>query len=256
MNATIATQAPSATLPRDERFFLIMAIVMAAVTAAGFSVNVALGRSSFAAPLLLHVHALVFFGWVALYLAQTFLAARGSLALHRRLGWLSLVWMPAMVVIALLVVRDSVQSRGGPPFFALNEFLIGNTLALLCFAGLVAAGVVNRRRTAWHRRLMFCSMAMLTGPGWGRLLPTPLFIPWSWWVVGFAAPAIFPLIGIVADRRRGRRVHPAWWWGLGAMVATHVVAQVIAFSPLGLAITHWVVDGTPGGARDFAPHFP
>ena len=28
-----------------------------------------------------------------------------------------------------------------------------------------------RRRTDWHRRLMFCGMAILTGPGLGRLLP-------------------------------------------------------------------------------------
>lgn len=256
MNASAATLRSSSALPRDERFFLTMALVMATVIVAGFSTNLLLGRSSFAAPLLHHIHAVIFFGWVTLYLTQNLLTARGSLALHRRLGWLSLAWVPAMILVGLLVILDSVQSRGGPPFFALNEFLIANTLALFCFAGLVAAAIVNRRRTAWHRRLMFCSMAMLTGPGWGRLLPTPLFIPWSWWVVGFAAPAIFPLIGMFADRRRNGRVHPAWWWGLGAVVAVHLIAEIIAFSPLGLAITHAVVDGTPGGARDFAPHFP
>lgn len=247
---------PGTRVPRDERFFLTMAIVMAAVIVAGFSVNLAAGRSSFALPLVYHLHAFAFFGWVTLYLVQNTLIANGAVAVHRRLGWLAVVWVPTMVVLALLVIRHAVQTHGGPPFFALNEFLVANTLGLFCFAALVTAAILKRRQTAWHRRLMFCAMAILTGPGWGRLLPTPLFIPWSWWVVGFAAPLLFPLIGIVADLRRSGRVHPAWLYGVGALIATHTVAEIIAFSPVGFAITHAVVDGTPGAERDFAPHFP
>lgn len=252
--ATLA--GPTAKATRDEPFFLTMAIVMAAVIVAGFAMNLAMGRSSFALPLVYHVHAFVFFGWVALYLLQNTLVATGSVALHRRLGWIAVVWMPAMVVMGVLMTLTAVRTHGGPSFFALNEFIIGNPLALLCFAGLVTSAILLRRRTAWHRRLMFCSMAILTGPGFGRLLPTPFMIPWSWWVVGFAAPLIFPLIGMLADFRRVGRVHPAWLWGAGAFVATHLVSEVIAFSPVGLAITHAVVDGTPGRQRDFAPHFP
>lgn len=247
---------PGTTTPRDERFFLTMAIVMAMVIVAGFATNLAFGRSSFAVPILYHLHAFAFFGWVALYLVQNTLVARGSLALHRRLGWVAVVWVPMMIVLGLLVLRHAVQTRGGPPFFALNEFMIANPLGLFCFAGLVTAAILKRRQTAWHRRLMFCAMAILTGPGWGRLLPTPLFIPWSWWIVGFAAPMLFPLIGAIADLRRCGRVHPAWWCGIGAMVATHMIAEVVAWSPAGFAVTHAVVDGTPGGERDFAPHFP
>lgn len=58
------------TLPQlsrsDDRFFRTGAIVMTLVIIAGFSLNIIMGRSSFAAPPLVHAHAIVFMGWVAI----------------------------------------------------------------------------------------------------------------------------------------------------------------------------------------------
>ncbi len=173
--ATVADSRPVMT--GEPRFFMTMALVMAAVIVAGFAINLLLGRSSFALPLIYHIHAFVFFGWVALYLTQNALMASGALHIHRRLGWLAVIWVPAMVALGLAIMLTTIRSHGGPPFFALNECLIGTVFQLLCFAGLVAAAISLRRRTDWHRRLMLSGMAVLTGPGFGRLLPTPLFIP-------------------------------------------------------------------------------
>lgn len=252
--ATVADSRPVMT--GEPRFFMTMALVMAAVIVAGFATNLLLGRSSFALPLIYHIHAFVFFGWVALYLAQNALMASGALHIHRRLGWLAVIWVPAMVALGLAIMLTTIRSHGGPPFFALNEFLIGNVFQLLCFAGLVAAAISLRRRTDWHRRLMLSGMAVLTGPGFGRLLPTPLFIPWSWTMVAVVFPLIFPLIGIIYDWRRTGRIHHAWLWGIGAIVATHVASELIAYSPPGRAFTEAVVAGTPGATRDWRAHFP
>lgn len=252
--ATIADLRPVAG--GEHRFFMTMAVAMALVIVAGFSANFLLGRSSFSLPLIYHIHAFVFFGWVALYLTQNALMATGVLHIHRRLGWLALAWVPAMLALGLAIMLTSIRSHGGPPFFALNEFLIGNMFQLLCFAGLVAAAIALRRRTDWHRRLMLGSMAVLTGPGFGRLLPTPLFIPWSWTMVAVVFPLIFPLIGMIYDRRRTGRIHPAWLWAVGAIVGTHVASELIAYSPPGRALTEAVVAGTPGAQRDWRAHFP
>ena len=241
---------------REERFFLTMALVMAGVIVAGFAFNLAAGRSTFASPLLFHVHAFFFFGWIALYVTQNALVATNNVAIHRRLGWLSVVWVPAMVVLGLLMTVHSIQAHGGPPFFDVNEFLIGNPLGILYFAAMVATAVTLRRRTDWHRRFMYSGMAALTGPGVGRLLPMPLFIPWGWWIAAFGAAALFIVIGMIADRRRAGRVHRAWWWSLGALIVVQVATDVIAYSPIGYSITHAVVDGTPGGQRDFKAHMP
>jgi len=161
----------------ERRFFFTMAIVMAAVIVAGFATNLAAGRSSFSLPVIFHVHAFIFFGWVAIYVTQNALVATGRVALHRRLGWLAAVWVPMMVAMGIGLTVYDLRRNGGPFFFDANEFLFGNPFGILAFAILATAAIVNRRRTDWHRRLMYCAMAYITGPGFGRLLPMPLLIP-------------------------------------------------------------------------------
>ncbi|WP_010546213.1 hypothetical protein [Sphingomonas elodea] len=231
-----------------------MAFVMAAIIVGGFSLNIVAGRSSFAVPLIFHVHAFVFFGWVALYLTQNLLVGRGSVALHRRLGWAAVLWVPLMVVLGTVMTVLSAQ-HGAPFFFDVREFLFSNPAQLLLFAGLVAAALVLRRKTAWHRRLMFCGMAILTGPGFGRLLPMPLLAPYAWWAA-FVAVSLLLVIGMIADQRRIGRVHPAWFWGLGLFLGVQLAADAVAFSPLGTAVARTVTAGTAGGHRPLAPSFP
>lgn len=242
-------------LRQDHKFFFVTSWIMAAVIVAGFATNLAVGRSSFSEPLIYHVHAFVFFGWLALYLMQNSLIFVGNVALHRTLGWLALLWLPVMVALGTALTIVSLRTHGGPFFFAANEFLFVNPLAVACFAGLASAAIVMRRRTDWHRRLMFCGMAVLTAPGSGRLLPMPLFIPWAWWV-GLIFVVIFPIAGIVYDRRRGRGTHPAWLWGIGALLASQVVAEIIAYSPPGIAATRAILAGTPGDRTDLRAHLP
>lgn len=61
-----AGSVPPTTEMAERRFFLFMAVVMAAVTVAGFGLNLAMGRSTFAVPAMYHVHAVIFMGWLAL----------------------------------------------------------------------------------------------------------------------------------------------------------------------------------------------
>jgi len=254
----MATIAPGVKtdLDRERSFFLKMAIGMAVVIIAGFSFNLAAGRSSFAVPPVFHIHAFVFFGWVVLYVTQNALVATGRVHLHRSLGWLALLWIPAMVGMGLAMTLHSLRAAGGPPFFDMNEFMFGNSLGILVFAVIALAGISMRGRSDWHRRLMCCAMAALTGPGFGRLLPMPFLIPWGWWIASVAVPMIFPIIGMLRDRKRTGRVHPARLWGAGALIASQILADAIAYSPVGYDLTRSVVAGTPGADRDIKAHWP
>lgn len=233
----------------EARFFFSMACLMVATILAGFSLNFMLGRSSLSSPLLVHAHGVVMLTWLGLYLMQNTLIFAGNVALHRRMGWLAAAWVPVVLAMGLLVMRHSLQTRGGPPFFAQNQFLISNPLQLFGFAGLTAWAISVRRNTGWHRRLMFCGMAMLCGPGFGRLLPMPLFIPFAWYASIFVPIALFVGAGMIADILRYGRVHPAWFWGVGVSVGLQIIADVIAYSPLGYSLTEWFVGGTPGADR-------
>jgi hypothetical protein len=231
----------------DDRFFFVMAVVMALTLVAGFSVQLAMGRSSFQAPMLVHVHALTFFGWTVYFVVQAGLGAGGSLGLHRRLGWLGAAWAAAMVIVGTAATVAMVRRGAVPFFFQPLGFLLMNALSVLTFALLVAAAIALRRRTDWHRRLLYCGMALLTGPGWGRLLPMPLLIPFAELAV-FGAVMIFPLIGVIADLRRSGRVHPAWWAGIAALCAFQLSLSPLAHSVAGQALYASVTAGTPGAA--------
>jgi hypothetical protein len=251
---TLADQT-NAARQQEARFFFVMACTMAASTIGGFALNLVTGRTNFAMPLLVHVHAFVYLSWIALYLAQSYLIFAGKVALHRRLGWLSLALIPLMVVVGLRVHHWSMVDHGGPPFIAANEFLIGNALQLFVFAGLATVAIMKRRETAWHRRLLLCAFADISGAGIGRLVPLPLFIPAAWWV-NVSMTLVFPLIGALADKRRHGVVHPAWLWGMGTVLAVLILGQVIAYSPYGIQFTEWYLSGSPGAERPMEAFFP
>jgi len=243
------------TSSNDDRFFVRGAIVMALTIVAGFSFQHAMGRSTFMSPPLVHAHAIVFMGWVAIYLAQNLLIGTGRVDIHRKLGWIALGWLFPMVLLGCLVTLAMLRRGQVPFFFRPLQFLVFDPMTLFFFAGLTIAAVAMRRQTQWHRRLHFCGMSLLTMPAFGRLLPMPLLQPWAW-EAAFAASMIFPIAGIVADLRRSGQVHPAWRYGIGAMLACFVLTEAITYSPVGTALYRVVTAGSPGAsvpALEFAP---
>lgn len=254
--ATLAQQ-PVAPAAGDERFFLRAAIIMAVTIVAGFSFQYLMGRSTFASPIRVHLHAFFFMGWVAIYLMQNIFVATGRMQLHRRLGWIAAFWIIPMVVMGCFVTVEMVRRGYVPFFFRPLQFLVFDPVTVLTFAGLTVAAVRLRKRTEWHRRLHFCGMSLLLGPAFGRLLPMPLLQPWAW-EAAFAVTMLFPLAGVIADIRRSGRIHPAWHWGIATMIGCLVVTEAITYSPLGTSIYDAVAKGSPGASiapLDFAaPH--
>ena len=231
----------------DERFFLGGAIVMTMVIVAGFSLQLAMGRSTFNSPQLVHAHAIIFMGWVTIYLLQNIFVATGRMTLHRRLGWVAAGWMVPMIVLGVGVTLAMVRRGQTPFFFQPLHFLVFDCIAVLTFAGLTGSAILMRARTEWHRRLHFCGMAMLMGPGFGRMLPMPLLVPWAWEAT-FAACMIFPIAGIVADLRRSGKVHPAWRWGVAAMIGSLLLTEAITYSGVGQSLYRGVTAGSAGAA--------
>lgn len=249
----MATLAPTTLTPFDdqpavaERFALKMAIAMALTVVLGFSTQLAMGRSTFASPLRVHLHAVVFMGWVAIFVTQSYLATRGPLALHRKLGWLAAGWVVLMTTMGFVVTVTMARNGTVPFFFMPQQFLIADPLTVLMFAGITAAAVINRKRTDWHARLHICGMALIIAPAFGRLLPLPLLSPYALEAATMAT-LVFPLAGMIRDKRKLGRVHPAWLTGAAAIIGTILLFDLIAYSPLGDAIYHAATAGSPGAA--------
>ena len=239
----------------EARFFFKMACAIAIILVAGFSVQLAAGRSSFAVPLVYHLHAFVFFGWVVLFVVQSGLIAGNNVALHRKLGWLAAGWVPAMVIMGITMTVVSMRRTGGPFFFGASEFLIGNPTGILTFAAMIGAAVSLRRRTDWHRRLMLSAMAAITGPGFGRLLPMPLMTPYAW-EISNTIGGLFIVAGMIRDKRHHGAIHPAWFVGLVVMFGWVALGELIAQTDWAMTLTRQVMAGYPGAARPMEPYLP
>ncbi|MEP5937023.1 MAG: hypothetical protein ABJ239_01735 [Erythrobacter sp.] len=237
------------------RFFLVMAVIMSLVTVAGFTIQLAMGRSSFDAPWPYHVHGVIFMAWIGLYLAQHVTISRANHALHAKLGKLAYGFVPVMIAAGTMIMIVVAQRTGGPFFFHVSEFLWSNIALVWCFGGLAWWSLRARRYSGWHRRLMLCAMAILTGPGLGRILPAPLMIPHAWTIITVTT-MVWPIIGMIADWRCHGRIHPAYFWGLGIYIAVFLVSVVIAHTGPGMEATQWLIAGTPGAERPIEPFLP
>lgn len=220
----------------DRSFFLAMACAIAITVAVGFTVSLARPQTAFAsAPLHVHIHGAVFSLWILVYLIQNILVVRGSIALHRALGMFAAGLALVMVALGILTTVLALKLHRVPPFFPPGVFLVLDITSVMTFAGLTFAAIALRRDPAWHKRLMLCGTIMVMSPALGRLLPMPLLGPWGSWAVS-GTMLLYVLVAALYDRGTRGRIHPAYAWGTGAIVATQLAIAGLSFTPPVLAI--------------------
>lgn len=229
----------------DERFFLIAAAVMVVLIIAGFLTLYLRGISTFAAPWPVHVHAVAFMAWVGFFMLQVTLATTGRVHLHKRLGWIGAVLMPVLLILGALILFRMMRNAAVPPFWSYAYFMTMNLMALIAFAALTIAAIKMRKKTEWHRRLMFCGTAALVVTPFNRLTPDAVLAQ-SMSLVPALAILLFPLAGIAADWLRNRSIHAAWLWGLGALIFAGLTTETIGRSPLAGWMVARIVVGSPG----------
>ena len=241
----VAAPRPGGAWRRDRRFFTGMAIAAMLTVFAGFApsyyLKVVLGRPSISGlvtlPPLLHVHGFVFTSWIVLFLVQTRLIAARRIGLHRRLGVAVALLAPAIVVVGSLAAVDSarrgVSPPGGPPPLVFMAIPLAD---LVIFSTLVGAGIWFRRRPDVHKRLMLTSTISILTPAIARL---PGVLP-AGPLAFFALTDLFVVACLVYDRVTRGRVHPAFWWGGGLLLASQVGRLAIAGTATWLAFATWL----------------
>jgi hypothetical protein len=124
-------------------------------------------------PLIVHVHAVVFTGWMVLLTAQILLVLGDRVAVHRRLGWLTAVWAGLMTVLgpwASMAAKGPVPSGPASP-----QFLSIQLGAMAAFVVFVVWGISLRRNPAAHKRIMILATVALISAGYARV--TQWFFP-------------------------------------------------------------------------------
>ena len=181
----------------DRWIYVYMAVSFVAITLTGFIpdsiAKIAAVKAGQRAPFpfVLHVHAVLMGSFLLLVLAQTTLAALGKIDLHRGLGRLAIVLVPALVLVGLVLIPTMYHAswyaaQSAPPAareqlqqivrardnIMLFQLRIGLLFPLLIFLGLSARG----KDDAFHKRMMILATAMPLPAAIDRIewLPTTL----------------------------------------------------------------------------------
>jgi hypothetical protein len=223
----------------EHRFFTGLALAMLGVTVAGFARSYLLvprlGLPANTLPFtrLVHVHAVVAFGWCLLFVLQSWLVATGRTPHHRRLGRFGAAWYVLLVLLGPFVATHAAARYGSPPdelaFLAVSA---GNIVA---YTTLFGAALYWRRRPDVHKRLMVLGMvAMLTAP-FGRLLDLPYQLDH---VVG---PGLVVVALALWDVRSFGRLHRVTGWGGMAMLGWELLPNTYMHSAWWLRTADWLV---------------
>jgi hypothetical protein len=213
------------------RFYLVMALVLTAIVVFGFSHTIPYDLAAPGFPLFLVVHGVVFSAWMLLFIAQPAVAAYGSIALHRRLGWFGAGVATSMAVLASGAILLALWSDHLPSFYPPGLFVFRGFTGVATFSGLVVAAIRLRRRPQWHKRLMLCASIIVIAPGLERSLPVPMMGPFWYYGVDGLVLAL-AAAGPVFDLLTQRRIHPAYLWGVGAILSGQIFVDLVVASPL------------------------
>ncbi|MGN6496336.1 MAG: hypothetical protein ACTHKM_04105 [Tsuneonella sp.] len=233
----MATLARPAAASRT--FYRRMAIGLSLFIVFGFAQFALRGMVDIArVPTVVHLHALAMVSWLALFSVQAGLPTRGALALHRKLGLISLALVPLIVVLAIMTVVTMLRLGGVPPFFTPGYFFALVVVESMAFAAMVAWALAARGRTDWHRRLMLGAAVIILEPALGRILPMPLLGATAHWVELGLQLVVIALIAL-HDRKQGA-LHPATIASGVAVIFTHLLIATLAVTPAWQALTERV----------------
>jgi hypothetical protein len=240
----------------DAWFFPVMVAIFWVGIIMGFGSDVLrraqAGPLSF--PLIIHVHAVAYMGWMVLLSAQIFLIRKGRADLHRKLGLSSLALFVLMLILGPMATFATQVSRLGTPQED-TAFLAIQLGSLVSFTGLIVAAFLARNTSALHKRLILlgtltivdAGFARWVGPYWGPFFGPLLQSPfWTNYLVFYGPTlALMLAIGVFDLMTRGRLLM-GYVLGLAWAVAWHVTIMLAYLSPGWAAYTKSLISSVAG----------
>jgi hypothetical protein len=229
----------------DRVFFLAFAAMAWISIVMGFGPTVK-GQLTGVSPfphLIVHVHAMVFTGWMLLFTLQAWLIRSGQLHIHRRLGVVAVPLVPIMVLLGLattLISRRVYFAAGNTDMLA---FMIVPLTDMILFPSLAIPALLLRKDAARHKRLMLLATATLLPASFGRWIGPWLLHHFGDGFFGLMAQAYLGsnamiLAAMAYDRVTRGRIHPVYFLALPWILAVEAITS---------AIYHW--SGWPAMAQ-------
>jgi hypothetical protein len=242
----MATRTAARSGLNNERlFFGGMGVLILLLVFAGFAPTyylrgaIELGRPLTPLTPLILLHGAAFTAWVVLFIVQTTLISARQHGLHRRLGGVMIALAAVMVTLGVMVAVGQVGRGTAPPGLPPLVWLAVPLIDMPVFAGLVAAGYLNRRDPQAHKRYMLLATLLMLQPAIGRmpmLLETPIgpeLNALAAWACSFAL--------VAWDLASRGRVHRVSAIGIAVLAAEQLVRLAIWRTQWWLDFAAWVV---------------
>ncbi len=229
------------TQVRGDRFFRTLGWIFLAIAVLGFLPTywIPVAKGTFGGRNILHLHGILMFCWVSLYVFQTHLIGSGRVGSHRAWGITGVALLSAIgatIVVSALNSITKAESIGmGDQARAFSLVSLGGAAFIGGFVGLAIA---YSKYPDWHKRLMALSFVLLLEAPMARpfavaLTPPDAVGPPPVFVTFFPALVIDLIIFALAfhDRRTLGNVHRATIYGGLAIVGNQAGTILLANTP-------------------------
>ena len=215
MASVIVEDVPPRARAARSPFYVGVSLLVVVTVLAGFAPSFYLiAVDGNPRPWIMHLHAAVYLGWLALLVCQTVLAARGKIGTHRRVGTLGIYYAAVVWVLGVIVsfVAPAAHVRAGE--WTMERAVTFLTIPLgdmVLFGSFFGAAIAYRSRPEVHKRLVVLACVAIMFAGAFRLsyvLSLPL--QFAVWYLPVAA-------GMAYDVYKRGRVHPVYWIGVAVM---------------------------------------
>ena len=132
----------------DKYFYFAMSLLMTVVVVYGFSLTMGarIIHPKTAPPIILYIHAFVFYGWLAFFIFQSALVRTHNVRLHRSMGWFGVglgVVIPVLgISTAITMNRIKMMANSASDAAA---FMLVPFLDIACFTTTFALAIYWRR---------------------------------------------------------------------------------------------------------------
>jgi hypothetical protein len=244
--AAVQSARPHNPAQHDRTFYCGMAIAMALTVLVGFF-QTYYGRLFGSAPLhtvtnspftlVVHVHAMLFSAWVALFVVQTTLVARRKISVHRTIGAAGAVLALAMVCAGMMVAINAARRGATPPGLTPLQFFAIPFFDMVLFAAFATCAIWHRKNKEAHKRFMLLAYVSIITAAIARI---PGVLPYGPKLF-FPLTFIFLAAAIAYDLFSRRKVHPAYIWGGAALVLSVPGRMALSGTHIWQSFAGWLI---------------
>jgi hypothetical protein len=185
-----------------------------------------------AVPKIVHVHAIATTLWLLTATALVLLVETGNVRLHRSLGWFAVGYAALVLMIAPWSEMSWQALNLHTPNTLPPQFLSVAFSGVVCMAVLLAWGLVLRRNSAAHRRVLMLAIICISDAGFSRMVS--LVCPFPTHFLGTylffeGGTLLLILLMFLWDWKRDR-VMKQFLWAASFVVAVTFTATALFFN--------------------------